>query len=209
MMLRARSDEAKDERRQALLGAALDEFFEKGFAASRMSDIAKRAKLSKGTLYLYFNSKEAMFRALVESLASPNLEMIETIIEGSGSLRDALAGISRFAPLLIRHTELPRLMKVLVGDSHMFPQMVRAYRQELIERVLAMIAGMLRRAKESGEADIEDPELTARIVMAPVVLSGLWQAIFNSRSEAEVDLEELFRIHERMMLKALIRETPT
>lgn len=202
-MLRARSDEAKDERRQALLTAALDEFFEKGFAATRMSDIAKRAHLSKGAVYLYFDSKEAMFRALVENLASPNLELIERITANAGSLREALAGICRIAPLLIRQTELPRIMKVLVGDSHMFPQMVQAYRIELIERVLAMMASILRRAHEAGEADVENPELTARIVMAPMVLSALWQAIFNSRQEAGVDLEQLFQIHERMMLKAL------
>lgn len=202
-MLRARSDEAKDERRSALLNAALDEFFEKGFAATRMNDIARRANLSKGALYLYFDSKEAMFRALVESLASPNLEMIEQITHNANSLKDALRGICQFAPMLIRHTELPRLMKVLVGDSHMFPQMVLAYRQELVERVLAMIAGMLNRAHEAGEVEIEDADLTARIVMAPMILSALWQAVFNSRQEAEVDLEHLFQIHERMMLKAL------
>ena len=63
MMKRARSDEAKDERRAQLLDAALDEFFEKGFSAARMDDIARRAKLSKGTLYLYFDSKKAMFQA--------------------------------------------------------------------------------------------------------------------------------------------------
>jgi len=202
-MLRARSDEAKDERRSALLHAALDEFFEKGFAATRMTDIARRAHLSKGTLYLYFDSKEAMFRALVETLASPNLEVIEQITRNAGSLKEAIAGICRFAPMLVRHTELPRLMKVLIGDSHMFPQMVLAYRQELVERVLAMIAGMLSRADDDGKIEIEDPDLTARIIVAPMILSALWQAIFNSRNEAEVDLERLFQIHERMILKAL------
>ena len=201
--MRARSDEAKDERRQELLSAALDEFFEKGFAAARMDDIARRANLSKGTLYLYFDSKEAMFRGLVETLASPNLEMFEQITESATSLKEALGGICRFAPLLIRHTDLPRLMKVLVGDSHMFPEMVRAYRTELIERVIGMISGMLKRARDTGEIEVDNPELTARVVMAPIVLSALWQAIFNARSEAEVDLETLFQIHERMMLKAL------
>jgi len=202
-MLRARSDEAKDERRQALLTAALDEFFEKGFAATRMSDIAKRAHLSKGAVYLYFDSKEAMFRALVENLASPNLELIERIATNAGSLREALAGVCRIAPMLIRQTELPRIMKVLVGDSHMFPQMVQAYRTELIERVLAMMSGLLRRAHEAGEAEVPNPDLTARIVMAPMVLSALWEAVFNSRHEADVDLDQLFQIHERMMLRAL------
>lgn len=202
-MLRARSDEAKDERRQALLGAALDEFFEKGFTATRMDDIARRAKLSKGTLYLYFDSKEAMFRSLIESFALPNLAKIEQITTSAGSLRDALSGLARFAPLLIRHTEMPRLMKVMVGDSHLFPETVRMLREELVEKIISLLAGVLKRARDAGEADVSNPELTARIVMGPIILSSIWQAVFNSRSEAEIDLEQLFQIYERMMLKAL------
>ncbi|MCA8905660.1 MAG: TetR/AcrR family transcriptional regulator [Rhodobiaceae bacterium] len=208
-MLRARTDEAKDERRQALLSAALDEFFEKGFAASRMSDIARRAHLSKGTLYLYFDSKEAMFKALVESLAFPNLEQIERIAEGARTLDEALNGIGVFAPALIRHSELPRLMKVLIGDSHMFPSMVAAYRKELIERVIGMVAALLKRVSDAGEADVENPELTARIIIAPIVLSGLWHAVFNRNGEADVDLETLFQTHARLMLKALKPGNPT
>ena len=202
-MRRARSDEAKDERRQALLATALDEFFEKGFAATRMDDIAGRAQLSKGTLYLYFDSKEAMFHGLVESFASPNLEIVERITHEAPSLKDALHGIRMFAPHLIRQTELPRLMKVLVGDSQLFPDIVRAYREELIDHVLSMVTSLLRRADETGEARIDNAELTARLVMAPVIFSALWQGVFNQKSEAEVDLDQLFHIHEQMLLRAL------
>ncbi|KCZ46290.1 MULTISPECIES: TetR/AcrR family transcriptional regulator [unclassified Hyphomonas] len=202
-MRRARTDEAKDERRQALLAAALDEFFEKGFAATRMDDIAKRATLSKGTVYLYFESKESIFHGLVEALASPNLEIIERITHEAASLKEALHGIRMFAPNLIRETELPRLLKVLVGDSQLFPDTVRGYREELVDRVLSMITSLLRRADETGEAKIENPELTARLVMAPVIFSALWQGVFNQKSEAEVDLDQLFEIHEQFMLRAL------
>nr|WP_321441262.1 TetR/AcrR family transcriptional regulator [uncultured Hyphomonas sp.] len=202
-MLRARSDAAKDERRQALLSAALDEVFEKGFAATRMDDVARRAGLSKGTLYLYFDSKEALFQGLVESLAYPNLEIIERITEQAETLREALRGIRQFAPTLIRQTDLPRLMKVLVGDSQLFPDLVRAYREDLIEQVLSMIAALLCRADARGEANISDPELTARLIVAPIIFSALWQGVFNQKYEADVDLDKLFEIHEQMMLKAL------
>ncbi|MCA8890329.1 MAG: TetR/AcrR family transcriptional regulator [Hyphomonas sp.] len=202
-MLRARSDAAKDKRRQALLTAALDEVFEKGFAATRMDDVARRAGLSKGTLYLYFDSKEALFQGLIESLAYPNLEIVEQITEQAGTLKEAIRGIRQFAPTLIRQTDLPRLMKVLIGDSQLFPDLVRAYREDLIERVLAMIAALLSRADARGEANIADPELTARLIMAPIIFSALWQGVFNQTSEADVDLDKLFEIHEQMMLKAL------
>ncbi|MEZ5985350.1 MAG: TetR/AcrR family transcriptional regulator [Hyphomonas sp.] len=202
-MLRARSNEAKDERRQALLGAALDEFFEKGFAATRMDDIARRAGLSKGTLYLYFGSKEALFQGLIETLATPNLKIVETITSQSTSLKDALTRIRQFAPFLVQQTDLPRLMKVLIGDSHLFPDVVRAYREDLIDRVLSMITTLLQRAHDTGEAIIDTPALTARLLMAPMIFSAMWQAVFNQKSEADIDLDELFRIHEQMMLKAL------
>jgi AcrR family transcriptional regulator len=202
-MRRARTDSAKDKRRQALLKAALDEFFEKGFAATRMDDIAGRAGLSKGTLYLYFGSKEELFQALMETLAFPNLEILERITGQAETMKEALHGIRQFAPFLISQTDMPRLMKVLIGDSQLFPHMVKAYREELIERVLSMIAALLRRANERGEVKITNPELTARLVMAPFVFSAVWQAVFNQQAEAEVDLDQLFAIHEQMMLKAL------
>ncbi|MEM5518132.1 TetR/AcrR family transcriptional regulator [Henriciella sp. AS95] len=202
-ILRARSEEAKDDRRQALLEAALDEFFEKGFAASRMADIAKRAHLSKGTLYLYFDSKEDLFKALVETLAAPNIDQIESIAETSHSLEQALAGMRALAPHIIRDTDLPRLIKVLIGDSHMFPTIVQAYRTQLIERVFSIIAGILERAHAAGEIEVENAPLTARIVIAPIVLSALWQALFGRDPTAHVDLDKLFEIHTRLLLKAL------
>lgn len=202
-MLRARSDDAKDQRRQALLDAALDEFFEKGFAATRMVDVARRAGLSKGALYLYFDSKEAMFKALIESLTSPKLEQLEQIADGAASIEQALAGLSAFAPAMIRQSDMPRLMKVVIGDSHLFPEIVQAYRVELIERVIGLVAGVLERAEARGEIEIDDPLLTARLVMAPIVLSGVWQAMFGRDPKAAIDLERLFRIHGELMLKAL------
>ena len=78
-MKRARTKKAKDERRLALLRAGLDEFFERGFTAARMDDISKRAGLSKGALYLYFSSKEELFKSLVEEYAVPNVERIEAM----------------------------------------------------------------------------------------------------------------------------------
>jgi AcrR family transcriptional regulator len=98
-MKRARSDDAKDERRQALLLVALDEFFQKGFTAARMDDIARRAGLSKGTLYLYFESKEALFTALIETLAMPNLSHIETISTMASTIREALDRLVAFAAI--------------------------------------------------------------------------------------------------------------
>ncbi len=209
VMKRARTEDAKDARRHRLIEAALDEFFDKGFSAARMEDIAGRAGLSKGTVYLYFDSKEALFNALIDTLARPNLERVTAIMKHAPSFHAAIDGVLGFAPVLIRESRLPRLLKVLVGDSQSFPELVSKYRADIIDQLLAALGELLAGAKARGEIEIEDPYLGARLVVAPVVLSGLWQAVFNTNGEADVDLETLFRMHGQALRAAFSAERRT
>ena len=208
-MKRARSSDAKDDRRQALLAVALDEFFQKGFAAARMDDIAARANLAKGTLYLYFASKEALFKALIDSLAMPNLDMIEGIAASAPSVVEALNRLATYAPIMVRHSNLPRLMKVMIGDSHNFPDIIADYRTKILDRVLAALTLVLANAKARGEIDVGDPALMARLLIAPMAFSGIWQAVFGKEGGTEIDLEALFQMHVAIMIKALDPKPPT
>jgi len=202
-MQKARTSEAKDERRQAVLNAALDEFFERGFAATRMDDIARRVGLSKGTLYLYFDSKEALFISLLETAAIPNVEMIEKLSATALSAADAIHSLTAFMPHVIRETPMPRVIKVLIADAGAFPDVVRTYRRQVIDRVLAAVAKFLERGHASGELVVDDPQLTARLVVAPVILSAIWRVVFETDPEARIDLDDLFSLHGRMLLRAL------
>jgi AcrR family transcriptional regulator len=203
MNRRARTDEAKDERRGALISAALDEFFEKGFAAARLDDIAGRAGVSKGAIYLYFESKEALFQALIESVAMPKVALMEGIAAAYPSGLEALQAIGRAAPVVIRESNLPRLMKVLISDAMTFPEIVRDYRRNVIDRVLGMVAGILERSMKAGEIRRADPKLLARLVVAPIAVSGIWHVIFGADPEADVDLDALFALHVETMTRAL------
>lgn len=202
-MQRARSEEQKDARRQILLNAALDEFFEKGFSAARMDDIAARAKVSKGTVYLYFSGKDVLFTELIESLTSPRLAQLDVIATSALSIREAMAAVAQLGPQIVRTSDLPRLLKVLIGDSHLFPDTVRAYRVTVLERVLGAITTILTSARDRREIDIGDPSLTARLVIAPILFSGVWQAMFGRDPDAQVDLEHLFELHASMLLKGM------
>ena len=208
-MQRAISPNAKDDRRLRLLEAALDEFFERGFAAARMEDIAKRIDLSKGTVYLYFKSKDELFRALIAHLATPNIEIIEGLITQSPGFGDAMNRLAAFAPALIRESRMPKLMKVLIGDSHTFPDIIKTYRETVMDRLLHMFAKLLERAKEAGEIQVGDPLLAARLILAPVAFSALWHATFNKASDAEVDLETLFSMHANAMKAAFLTTETT
>lgn len=202
-MRRARTSQAKDQRRQAMLNAALDEFFERGFTAARMDDIARRAGLSKGTLYLYFESKEALFGALIDSIALPNVTRMEEFLAAAPSARAALHALMGFLPQLIRDTPVPRIAKVLIADAGAFPEVVQRYRHQVIDRILAAVTALLERGRDSGELVVDDPRLTARLVVAPVAFSAIWRVVFETDPAARVDLDALFATHERMLLRAL------
>ena len=201
--MRAISEEAKDERRQVLLQAALDTFYENGFTAARMDDIAARAGLSKGAIYLYFDSKDALFEGLVETIALPRVEQIEALLGSAPSATAAIHHMMLFARALVEHSPMPRIMKVLVADSGRFPDAAQAYRKRVVERILGVIASVLERGREAGEFKIDDPALTARLVIAPIVLSAMWRVTFGHDPDAAIDLEALFVLHEKMILRAL------
>lgn len=202
-MLRARTDEAKELRRRALLDAALGEFFERGFSAARMDDIAARAKLSKGTLYLYFDSKEALFTSLVETFAIPNIVMFEAAVQNAGGGVAAIRTFMKIAPVVIRESPLPKIAKILIADAPAFPEIVTAYREQVIERALGVIVSALSAAKKAGEIEIGDPHLTARLVIAPVLMSAIWRIVFEHDPAAKIDLDALFAEHEKMLLRGL------
>jgi AcrR family transcriptional regulator len=202
-MKRAITNESKSERRSAILAVALDVFYENGFNAARMDDIATRAELSKGTLYLYFDTKDALFKALIDSLAIPNLGEIEKIAAAAPSVIDALDGLAMYAPNMIRHSNMPRLMKVLIGDSQNFPAIIVDYRVRILDRLIGALTLLLKNGKLRGEIETDDPALLARLLIAPIAFSGIWQAVFGGASEATVDLERLFQMHIKIMIKAL------
>ena len=208
-MQRARTDDAKDERRQAMLAAALEVFVEKGFAAARMDDIARAASLSKGTVYLYFPSKEDLFEAVLRNVAIPNVEYLEAIMRDAPSVSVALDGLVQFAPHVIRNTPIPQIMKLLISEAGTFPEIVQSYREDVLDRLLAAVAGLLERAGKAGEIEVTDPALVARLVAAPIAFSGIWHVVFEDDPKARVDLQALMALHGRNLKKALsVREVP-
>jgi AcrR family transcriptional regulator len=204
-MKRALTPDAKEARRQKILNASLDEFFEKGFSAARMEDIARQSGVSKATLYLYFPSKEDIFNSLIDTFATHNIAKIETALASSPSARIALQRVLEFAPYIIQSSPLPKLLKILIGDACTFPEIVQTYRHKVIERGLGALEKLLTLGNQTGEFQVEDPTLTARLVIAPVLLSGIWHIIFErDQSKSDIfDVNALLKLHSQYLLKAL------
>ena len=201
-MKRAISEQQKATRKQALLMAALDEFYEQGFTAARMNDIAARAKLSKGTLYLYFNSKQALFSELISAIAQPKVSQIEQILATQPSVNQALTTLFSVLPTIILQSNLPKIIKIIISDAFAFPEIVELYHQQIIQRALTAMSQLLARGCKSGELINIDPELTAKLVIAPVFMAIIWNIVFEPQPP-KLNVAALLKQHQQLLFSAL------
>ncbi|GAA4024015.1 TetR/AcrR family transcriptional regulator [Actimicrobium antarcticum] len=170
----------KEARPQELLDAALDLFVERGFAATRLDDVAKQAGVSKGTLYLYYSSKEDLFKAVVRENIIPLLGEAELIVNdyagtSAALLRDIVLGWWA----RIGETRLSGITKLIMAEAGNFPDLAAFYHEEVIQRGNAMIARVIGRGIDSGEFSVRDPIQTTSVIVAPVMMLIMWKHSFG------------------------------
>lgn len=197
----------KDARPQELLAAALDLFVECGFAATRLEDVAAMAGVSKGTLYLYFENKEELFKAVVRENLLPLLDEAEDIIDGyTGHSTDLFRDIILGWWSRIGATKLAGITKLMMAESGNFPELVAFYREEVNVRGDAMIVRMLQRGIERGEFRAIDVRQTANVVIAPVIMLMMWQQSFNTCQMAAISSEAYLDSFIDLCLHGLLRQ---
>jgi len=199
----------KEARPAELTSAALDLFVEKGYAATRLEDVAAQAGVSKGTLYLYFDSKEALFKAVVREGLLPALAEAEGLVAGfSGSsdalLREVVSGMWR----LIGSQRIGGIPKLVFTEARNFPEIAHFYHQEVILRGTALIRSVVTRGIARGEFRPVDVDATLYVVIAPVLMRMIWQHSMDICAEAGVGTEAYFTEYFEIMLRGLRSETP-
>jgi AcrR family transcriptional regulator len=162
-----------EERPQQILRAALDVFGEHGLAGARLEDIAKRAGVSKGTIYLYFPNKEALFREMVRST------IVEAIVAGEGipnvgSACDQLLTFMQNYWDFVRTPAFSVIYRVVVSELHHFPDLVEFYSAEVIVRGQRLIAGIIARGVATGEFRALDPTVSGRMLISLFSTSAMW-----------------------------------
>src|SRR4030088_442023 len=181
------------ERRQAIIEAALDEFIARGFTATRIDDIASRAGVAKGTIYLHFKDKESMFEELIRTALVPLIGRMTAPPPIGGSVRDAIEG---FAENFIREVATTRrgdIVRLIVAEGPRFPAVADFYYREVVSRGLAGMRALIELGIARGE--IRQPELGRfpQIVVAPAIVAVIWQSLFSKY--AALDATEMFRVH--------------
>lgn len=181
------------ERREAIIEAALDEFIARGFTATRLDDVAKRAGVAKGTIYLHFKDKESMFEELIRTALVPLAGRLMTPPPSGGSVRDALEGFARTFIQEIAGTRRGDIVRLIVAEGPRFPVIADFYYREVVSRGLAGIRALIELGIARGE--IRQPELGRfpQIVVAPAIVAVIWQSLFNKH--APLDAHEMLRVH--------------
>lgn len=186
----------KEARPQEILTAALAVFAERGFSAARVEDIAARAGISKGAVYLYYGSKQEMLRALVREGMIANLQSAGGMMaDYEGSSADLLRRFLGMAVHAILMSPLAAVPKIIISESGNFPEIAEFYRREVIDVGLALITRILERGMARGEFRPLNAEHTAKLCIAPVVLAAIWKSCFDQFEATPFDADAFITQH--------------
>jgi AcrR family transcriptional regulator len=199
----------KADRPAEIVAAAMAVFAEKGFAAAKLDEIARRAGVSKGALYLYFETKEDLFRAVVAQAVAPNIEAVEAAVERfegdfASLLRLFAANMARLSTTL----PLGGVAKMIIGESRNFPELARIWHDALVEKALAVFSGAIARAQAKGEVRAGDPRAFALGVIGPLLMSVLWNEVFAPVGAAPFDTPALMAQHVETALGGMLATEP-
>ena len=203
-IIEPRWERRKDARPGELAAAALELFVERGFSATRLDDVAKRAGVSKGTLYLYFDSKEDLFKAVIrEGIVSRIAEAEERIRNYQGASTALVRELVHDWWDQIGATKLGGIAKLMMSEAGNFPELAKFYHDEVVVRGMGLFATAIQRGILAGEFRKVPLEFAPRIACAPVLMLMLWRNSFDLCDTHQMDARAYLNTHTDMLLHAL------
>jgi AcrR family transcriptional regulator len=181
------------ERRAAIVEAALDEFIARGFAATRLDDVARRAGVAKGTIYLHFKDKETLFEELIRTAIVPLVSRLATPPSPGRSVRDTLEGFARTFVQEVATTRRGDIVRLIVAEGPRFPAIADFYYREVVSRGLAAMRALIELGIARGEIRVAKLGQFPQIVVAPAMIAVIWKSLFERH--APLDADEMLRVH--------------
>ena len=193
---RPRWQRRKAARPAEIVTAALEVFVERGFAAARLEEVARRAGVTKGTVYLYFKNKEALFKAVVRETIVPVIAKGEAMAQAfTGSARELVERLVREYWRLVGETELAGIPKLMMAEAATFPQLTRFYYEEVVTRGHRLMAGVIERGIKSGEFRKVDVATAAKLAMSPLMHATVARRAFASCMPEGFDVGKYLDTH--------------
>ncbi len=196
----------KDARPPEIIAAALEVFAERGFAATRLEDIAAKAGVTRGTLYLYFPNKEELFKAVVRQSILPILASAEGLLAASSEpTPELLRKLVMTFPDRVIGTAVSAIPKLVISEARNFPDLAQFYLEEVIKRGRRLVRAVIQRGIDRGEFRPVDMDHILYCVIAPVLVAALWQHSFRPFDKDGMDPKALCRAHVDILLHGLLQ----
>jgi AcrR family transcriptional regulator len=198
----SRNERRKEQRPEEIMEAALEEFAIKGFAETRLDDVASRAGISKGLVYVYFKTKQELFKAVIRSFIIPRVDALIREVERSRrSSEEMLRG-----PLLSFMKEFAKsrkriVVRLLIAEGPKHPDLLDFYHREVISRGMRLVRLIVTRGVTSGEFRPSPYQDFPQLFVAPMLLAMIWQMLF-ARHQA-LDIDRYLDAHIAIVLQTL------
>lgn len=197
----------KADRPGEIVRAALAVFAEKGFAAAKLEEIAARAGVSKGALYLYFETKEDLFRAVVEQAIAPNVQAVRALIAAHpGPIGALLRLVPERIAAIVETLPVGGVVKMVIGEAGNFPELARVWHDRLVAHALGALTDAVAAAQARGEVKPGDARTYALQLISPVLMGVIWRETFVTVGAADFDIPALARQHVETMLSGMLVE---
>jgi AcrR family transcriptional regulator len=194
----------KNARPGEILAAALELFVERGYSATKLEDVARQAGVSKGTVYLYFESKEAIFRAVVQELVVPELARAEKRVDSyRGDHRELIVDLVKSWWQAVGESHLSGIPKLLVAEAGNFPELAEFFVDQVVRRLRRLVARVLAQGIAQGEFRPCNVEYTARALIAPMVFAAIWQRSLGPHDEGAFDVPTYIDVYLDLYLNGL------
>ena len=186
----------KSARPEEILQAALEVFTDRGFAATKLEDVARRAGVTKGTIYLYYENKEALFKALVRETIVPVIAKGEALAHSfTGTARDLFEQLVREYFRLVGDTPLSGIPRLMIAEAGNFPELARFYYEEVVTRGHRLMAGVLERGMKAGEFRRVDVPVATKLAMAPLMHAVVARKAFAACMPEGFDVAKYLDTH--------------
>lgn len=193
----------KETRPTEIIEAAIGVFIEQGFGGASVNEIAKRANSAKGTVYLYFETKEKLFESVVRHYIQPTRANIASMIkEFTGSTSDLLERMIRTIYSEMVSNDVRRgIMRILIAEGHRFPHLTNFYYNDFLSKAEEMIMQIIKRGMKSGEFRDSPVQKNPKIIMGPAIMASIWKMSFDTASP--IDLNAFADAHVDLILNGL------
>jgi AcrR family transcriptional regulator len=194
----------KAERPQEILEAAFVEFSRNGYATTTLDQIAERAGVTKGTIYVYFDNKEHLFISMVREITKATLDTVQGMFEShEGSTAELLrAQFSFIYQHIVEDRRRREVVRMLIAEAPRFPELADRYHQEILRPCLDMLRQAIQRGMDRGEFRQSSIVDSPQVVIAPIALVDLWMMMFDDRQP--LDLKAYFNAHLDLVLNGLL-----